>query len=103
MKATEKTKLVDRVKALESRIRATDKLSAAKSNEWLAHCKACHTILKAERSEDDLPSRLATLVKGIGVVPDFLMVDPVYKLALDAKHLGHFEDVLRELKKMVGR
>ena len=97
LKATEKVKSITKAENLEQRIRASDQLSVAKSAEWIAHCKACLALLSTTRGDEDLVNHILRLAEILKRVPDFLTIDPVYRLALNAEQPGLFDAVMKEL------
>jgi transcriptional regulator with XRE-family HTH domain len=79
-------------------------VSSQKANEWIANCHACLIVAKRYGHEcgeqiEELVRRLKILAAGTGGVPDFLNIDPIYRLAIDIEIPGQMEDVLAELRR----
>lgn len=82
-------------------------ISKHKEHEWIANCHACSAVAKASGREyvehiDDLICEVGFLTQGLGQIPDFLRIDPIYRLAFDAKTLGQLDDVLTQLQRRDG-
>ena len=83
---------------------AGSNISKAKRSEWLANCDACRALAIVGGNEGidsikQLRASLKDLVFTLHRVPDFLQIDPVYRVAFDSQEGIGFEDALRELEK----
>lgn len=93
---------------IEKQIEAINSAEAAgtidelKKTEWVASCHALLALVSADRSDvlfatAEVVNSLKKLTRLKGAVPDYIALDPIYRLAIDGSEPGWFEECLREL------
>ena len=84
-------------------LQSGNSISQVKKSEWLANCDACRALAivggkEGTDSIKQLRASLKDLVILLKRVPDFLKIDPVYRVAFDSQDGIDFKEALRELE-----
>ena len=101
----ERRNLLKKARDFSSCISQTgNNISKEKKSEWLANCDACRALAIVGGNEGtdsikQLRASLKDLVLNLKRIPDFLRIDPVYRVAFDSQDGIGFEEALRELER----